>query len=260
MCAISSSGDRQIGTTASGHGDCSCPDPDPRQEQAGFAMLELAIAAMITTLLVVWAAQALMNRLKDHQAQAAAAWMSVIHKGVLSYIQQHGVAMQEANDSDALASRGVADWRAPTLAELKALGLLSMSTPEESTLLGPARVSVWARGTCPGDACKIEALVYGDTPITQAKGSAVDEGVVAQWLLAAEGKGGAVHPSDPSYIRGASFRFSSEVADAQPLPPGTVGMSVTAEHLALWSYLRVRDRRDPDFQGGAHRAKGYFRR
>jgi len=217
--------------------------------QRGFALLELAVAALIAMLLAVWGGQALVHRLNDAHAKAAAVWMEVVHKSVLAYVQQHGVEIQEATGPDALAIHGYADWRAPTLLELKHAGLLSPETPEHSPLTGAAKVTVWHRGACPGDHCMIEALVHGERPLRDERHERTDEAMLAEWLLASEGKGAAVQARDPARIRGATFAFDSMLPDGRQLPVGTVGMGITAEHLAQWSYLRVRDRRDPDFQG-----------
>ena len=212
-------------------------------------MVELAVAAMLAMLLVVWGAQALMNRLTESQARSAAVWMSVVHKAVMAYIERHGPEIQAAVGPGDLAAHGYSDWRFPTLAELTQAGMLSPATPSGTRLTGAARIAVWRNGPCPGDACMVEALVYGEKPLHGRDGGIPDEAMVAEWLLAAEGKGAAVHANDPLHIRGASFRYGSVLPYGDALPAGTVGMGVTAEHLAKWSYLRVGDRRDPDFQG-----------
>ena len=230
---------------------CSEPPPIPELQpgQRGFAMVELAVAALLATLLVVWGAQALMNRLSDAQARAAAVWMSVVHKAAMAYVEQHGPDIQMAAAPDALIMHGYADWRFPTLDELTRAGMLSAGTSSATGLTGAARVAVWRSGACPGDTCMVEALVYGEKPLHLRHSTTPDEAMMAQWLLAAEGKGAAVHASDPDHIRGASFRFGNALPNGVILPAGTVGMGITAEHLAKWSYLRVGDRRDPDFQG-----------
>lgn len=217
--------------------------------QRGYALLELALVLLIASLIAVFGARTLANRLDDAQAQSAAAWMESIHKALLSYVRLHGPAIQEAVSPAALAAQGFMDWRAPTLAELKHAGILSVGMPEATRLTGMARLNVWRRGACPGDGCVVEGLVHGERPLRTAAGDQVDEAMVAQWLLAAKGEGAAVHARDPERIRGAAFAFSSSLPDGLTLPVGTVGMAVTAAHQALWSFLRVGDPRNPDFQG-----------
>lgn len=224
--------------------------PRKGEGQRGHALLELALAMLIASLLAAWGVQALVNRMDDARAQSAAVWMDAVHKALIAYVRRHGPGMQAATDPGALAGHGFADWRSPTLPELVQAGLLSPGIPAAIPLTGAARVHVWRRGACPGDACAVEALVHGERPLRKASSGLPDEAMMAQWLLAAQGSGAAVHPGDPGRIRGSAFAFSSALPDGTVLPAGTVGMAVTAEHLALWSYLRVRDPRNPDFQGG----------
>lgn len=224
------------------------PHADARA-QAGYALLELTLALLIAGLLAAWGAQTLMHRFNDAQAQSAAVWMQTIHKALMAYVQRHGAEIQEAAAISALSPYGFSDWRGPTVPELVQAGFLSAGTPLSHRLTGPARMSVWRKGNCPGDTCAVEALVHGERPMLHAPSGLPDEAMIAQWLLAAKGHGAAVHMSDPDRIRGAAFAFSNVLYDGTALPSGTVGMAVTGEHLARWSYLRVRDRRDPDFQG-----------
>ena len=219
------------------------------RRQEGYALLELTLVLLIASLLAAFGARTLANRFNDAEAQSAAVWMEAVHKSLLAYVRLHGPDIQSAPDAGALAGQGYLDWRAPTLSELKQTGLLSGGTPETSRLTGTPRLSVWRRGDCPGDNCVVEALVYGDRPLQVVAGGQADEAMMAQWLLASGGEGGAVHQRDPGRIRGAAFSFSSSLLDGTALPAGTVGMAVTAEHQALWSFLRVGDPRDPDFKG-----------
>lgn len=219
------------------------------RSQRGYALIELMLALLIASLLAAWGVRTWVNQLNDAQAKSAAVWMEAVHKAVLAYVQRHGAEIQEALGNHALAKHGYQDWRSPTLEEFAQTGLISSGMPRSVRLLGTARIHVWRRGECPGDNCIVEALIHSEQPLIEAQAGHVDEAMVAQWLLAANGEGAAVHPGDPDRIRGARFAFSAAMPDGTVLPVGTVGMGVTAEHQALWSYLRVGDRRNPDFQG-----------
>lgn len=213
-------------------------------------MLELTLALLLATLIAVWGVQVLVHRLEDAEAQSAAVWMDAMRKALAAYLLQHGPALQAADDPPAAFIEGFDDWRRPTVQELAGAGLLSQGIGPAVRLTGSARLVVWRRGSCPGDACAVEGLVYGDTPLLRPQDGSVDAARVAQWLLASQGHGGAVHAADPERIRGASFAIGTTVSGGAPLPVGTVGMAVTAEHLAQWSFLRVGDVRNPDFRGG----------
>lgn len=218
------------------------------ERQRGYALLELTLVLLVAGLLAVLGSRQLANRLNDAQAESAAVWMSTVHKALLAYVQRYGPLIQEASDPAALAAQGYTDWRRPTVAQLKKDQLLSDGTPESTRLTGAARLHVWHRGDCPGAGCVVEALVRSERPL-QDSAQRPDAAMTAQWLLAAGGEGAAVHADDPQHIRGSAFVFSSTLPDLTVLPPGTVGMAVTAEHQEFWNFLRVRDRRNPDFQG-----------
>ena len=217
--------------------------------QQGSMLIELAVALVIATLLAAWGAHTLVNRYRDAQAQAAAVWMESLHKAVVAYVRRHGPDIQTAVDVQALVLPGFADWQAPSLGELAEAGLLSSAIPHSTPLTGSAQIAVWRSGDCPGNVCAVEALINAERALLDADGSETDQAMVAQWLLAAQGKGAAVQPARPDRIQGGALDLDNRLPGGRVLPVGTVGMAVTAEHLALWSYLRVRDPRNPEFQG-----------
>lgn len=221
------------------------------RKQQGFALLEIMVAAILTTLLAVWASNTLVNRISDASAQAHAAWMLAIKKSVHAYIQTHAGALMRAGQADAMSQQGYADWAAPTLSELKAGGMLSVGFPESAFPGGGASVRLIRHGACPGVTCRLEALVYGNKPFLLSGGAQVDEQMVAQWLMAAQGWGGAVARARPGVISGPAFEMPNPPAPGSVLPPGTVALAITAEQLSLLDFLRVGDTRDPDFAGSA---------
>ncbi|HEY9280968.1 MAG TPA: type II secretion system protein [Eoetvoesiella sp.] len=220
--------------------------------QQGFAMLELAAAVLIATLLVVWSASALVHKINDAAAQSSAVWMLSIKKAAQAYIERYAVVLASASDTAALSGKGYADWALPSLAELKTDKLLSSGFPESGIRAAGVTVAIMRSGTCPDVDCRLEALIYSNEAITHGSGDRVNEQMIAQWLMASQGWGGTVKPSSPHQISGAAFTFSNPPAPAMELlPVGTVAMAVTSEQLGSLEFLRVGDKRDPQFQGQA---------
>jgi hypothetical protein len=215
-------------------------------------MLELTVALLVATLLAVWGAGQVANRINDAAAQAAAVWMSSIRLAAFAYLDRHKAVLRAASGTAELAHLGYADWARPRLAELKAAGLLSAGFPESGVRGLGATIRIMRSGPCPGNECRVEALVHSSRALPDAMASPSGEQLVAQWLLAAQGQGGAVLRGRSHQIGGAAFQFPNPpVPGLDPLPDGTVAMAVTAEQLAATDYLRVRDSRDPDLQGTA---------
>ena len=218
--------------------------------QQGYALLELTLAALIATLLAVWGAGILANRINDGAAQSSAAWMAMVKNAVQAYIERYDQALLTASGTTELAHKGYANWSAPSVAELKADGLLSAGFPERGTGGLSIAVVLMRRDSCGAGACRLEALVHSTQAMVRR--GHVDEQMIAQWLLAAQGWGGVVSRLRPDHVGGASFGYSNPpVTGMDALPVGTLAMAVTTGQLAHPDYLRVRDERDPDFRGSA---------
>ncbi|TCT05351.1 hypothetical protein [Paralcaligenes ureilyticus] len=220
--------------------------------QEGHALVEWMLAALLATLLTVWGAGALVHRLDDSAAQSGAAWMLTVKKAVRLYIERYDQVLMKAVDFTELAHKGYANWSAPSVAELRADGLLSAGFPEHGPRALAVSVLLMRRGACPGADCRLDALLYSNQALVQRGSQPIDETMVAQWLLASEGWGGTVSRQRPDHIAGASFGFANPpVPGMAALPVGTLAMAMTAEQLGSSDYLRVGDERDPDFHGSA---------
>lgn len=219
--------------------------------QKGFALLELVVVALLATLLAVWASGTLVYRMDEVKAQAGAAWMLTVRQSVQRYIQRYAEYIASADADAVLAQRGYTNWATPTLAQLKADSLLPTAFPERVSPGDGASVQVLRSGACPGPDCRIQALVYSNKPLLQAGRTTVDQHMVAQWLMASQGWGGRVSSDHPQFVRGASFAFPNPVAGGERLPPGTVALAINGSESDESHFLRVRDSRNPDFQGSA---------
>ncbi len=221
------------------------------REQQGFALLELILAAIVTVLLAVWGTNTLVNKINDASAQASAVWMLAVKKSLHRYIERYADVLTTAEHAQVLGDKGYADWAAPRLVELKSDGLLSAAFPERIFPGGSASMRLMRSGACPGMSCRLEAIVYSDLPLTSSSTAGVDEQMVAQWVLAAQGWGGAVSSARPHLLQGPAFAFPNPPLPGSALPPGTVAMAITTEQLGHLDFLRVADVRDPDFRGSA---------
>ncbi|HWL27300.1 MAG TPA: hypothetical protein VNQ97_00190 [Burkholderiaceae bacterium] len=221
----------------------------PVARERGFALLELTVAMLLATLLAVWAASMIANRIADASAQANAAWMLSVKGSVRAYLARYGPVLALADHAGALS--GYADWSAPTLAELKSDGLLSPGFPPRIMPGGSAAIRLLRQGNCPGPDCLVDVLIHSELPFVHNGTSRPDEQSVAQWMLAVQGWGGWVSAAQPGVLRGPSYQFPNPPAGGPVLAPGTVALAVLAGQDGGFEYLRVRDTRDPDFQGSA---------
>lgn len=232
-----------------------------RGAQQGFVLLELIVAGLLLTLLAVWGSQSWMQRVRDAQAQALAAWMLAARTVAHDYLVRHGAEMVMADQESALAAQGYLDWSQPAWAELKAGGLARPGFPELGALGMRVGVRILRHGVCPGEACRLEALVHTMQPVLSRDRQRVDEGMIAQWLMAAQGLGAVVWEHSPDVLAGPTLRHPNPLPGlAQAWPAGVVALSVSLPGAVASSsggsgesddFLRVGDVRNPDFQGSA---------
>lgn len=247
--------------------DAGVPKPIParvghgarvRAAQKGFVLLELMIAGLLMTLLAVWASQSWMQRVRETQAQSLAAWMLTARSVAHDYLIRHGGEIALADPLAGAVIPGYRDWSQPTWAELKADGLARPGFPETGALGLRLGTQILRHGACPGSACRLEALIHTTQPILSRTRQDVDEGMVAQWLMAAQGLGAVVWTHTPDVLAGSTLRYPNPLPGvAQSWPPGTVALAVSAPgtpgaaHGGSEDFLRVGDTRDPDFHGSA---------
>ncbi len=227
-----------------------------RRAQRGSLLLEFMVAAVLGLVLAVWAGHEWAQRARALQARSLAAWMGVARDAAEAFLARHAAELAAAGAADALAGQGYADWTAPRWDELRSAGLLAGGWQAMGPLRRTLGVRVMRDGACPGASCRVWALVHA-RPALRTPAGGVDEALVAEWLQAAEGRGLVVWPHRPGFLGGAGLRVpvpEEGVADWAPgvvalaarAPPGQGGEAGTGDADA---YLRVRDARDPDFQG-----------
>ncbi|MBV7482371.1 prepilin [Bordetella sp. BOR01] len=212
-------------------------------------MLELAVAVAVASMILIWGANRLVHQVDDAAGRAAGVWMLELKRGLDNVLRQHFDSLAEgvpARDGSGLPL--YADLFAPQLAELKAHGHLPAGFPETGALGGGVAIRILRDARCPGAGCRLDALAYGTAPVLVADGTAPDLMRIGAAVEAAGGYGGS---ATATRVRGANFDFANPPAPGMPaLAPGT---------LAIWAgfgtadydlFVRRRDTRDPDLQGG----------
>lgn len=231
------------------------------RRQAGFSLAGMALALALTAVTAIWASNQLVQRIEDAAARSAGVWMAQIRQAAAGMLARHFDALaQGAAPLDAGGAPLFADPQSPTVAELRALAHLPADFPERSALGFGAQVRVQKGGDCPGERCRIDALIYSATPLLKRGTGSPDVIGIASVIEAAGGYGGAVWPDTPGQTRGAAFRFGNPLAPGAPTyAPGT---------LALWAgagaelggdtppvlpdlepFVRIGDARDPALSG-----------
>lgn len=228
-----------------------------RRRQAGVSLVGLALALVLASVTAIWASNQIVQGIEDAAARSTGVWLTHIRQAAASMLTRHfdalakGIAPQEES-----GARLFADPLAPTVAELRALAHLPSDFPERSAMGFGAQVRVVRGAACPGERCRIDALVYSAEPVMKPVTQSLDLIGIAAVIDAAQGHGGAVWPEAPGQVRGATFNFPN------PLAPGTPAYAVGT--VALWAgvgagqspvmpdldpFVRIGDARDPALQG-----------
>ncbi|GAA4323007.1 hypothetical protein GCM10023144_03500 [Pigmentiphaga soli] len=208
--------------------------------QRGFALVEVAIAAAIATVIAVFGAARLVQQVNDAAAQATGTYLLAVKGALDTYLVAHYDDLANGR-----AVPGVQMPDAPRLAELRAGGLLNPGFPDRTPFGQQVAVRLLRSGACPGSGCRIDALAYTLAPLRLAGADEPPFDLVAQAVASAGGFGGAAYPDAPRRLRGATFAVDNPAGAAA----GVVGALATLDTTLFNEFVRMRDRRDPDLQG-----------
>ncbi len=230
-------------------GDCGQDGAAARQR--GFSLLELALALALTALIAIWASSQVAHRIEDAAARSTGVWLAQVRGAMEQALMRHfdAWAAGQAPHGEGGAALFL-DPMAPTVDELRRTGALPSGFPLQSALGQGARIRVVRTATCPGQPCRLDALIYADKPLLKTGTQYPDLAAIAVVIEAAGGYGGAVWPTAPDALRGAAFSFANPAApDAAAYPAGTVASWAGLERSEADRYVKLRDTRDPDLQG-----------
>ncbi|WP_254636778.1 type II secretion system protein J [Achromobacter sp. GbtcB20] len=228
--------------------------PAGRRRQGGFSLIGMALALAITTAVAIWASNEVVHRIEASAAQSTGVWMTQIRLAVTQMLSRHAEALSEGKPPlDGEGQPLFAQALQPSLAELRAQGLLPADFPNQSALGFGADIHIARSQTCPGDPCRLDGIVYADRPLLKKGSQVPDEVAMASVVASTDGYGGAVWPQAPAQLRGAAYGFPNPLAAGAPThAPGTLALwaGAGAGLPDLSGYVKMRDTRDPDLQGG----------
>ncbi|OZI30241.1 hypothetical protein CAL29_19485 [Bordetella genomosp. 10] len=222
--------------------------------QGGYLMFELAFVLAVACLAAVWGADAWRREADAAAGRAAGAWLLEIRGALARMLARHRDDLaQGVPPRDAQGGPAYADPHAPRLEELIRHGHLPSGFPTAAP--GGMRVAmrILRDPACPAEGCRLDALAYSVAPagaLNDAAGAQGDPAIVAEILAAAGGYGGHVDARASDRLRGPNFHFANPLAPGMGrLAAGTVAVWAGLDLAGTWPYLRLGDRRNPDFQG-----------
>ncbi|CAB3737492.1 hypothetical protein LMG6001_05262 [Achromobacter insolitus] len=227
--------------------------PRQHQRQRGFSLPGLVVTLALSTMAAIWASGQVVQRIEDSAARAAGVWLTQIRQAVADVLARHFAVL--AKGEGPRNEQGVplfADPLAPTMDELRGLGMLPADFPDRSALGFSAQIRIARAPSCPGERCRLDGLVYSAAPLLKSGTQAPDLIGISTAIDAARGYGGAIWPGKPGLVRGAAFSFPNPLMPGLPVhPPGTLALwaGVGAGGPDLDRYVRLRDTRDPQLQG-----------
>ncbi|OWT77265.1 MULTISPECIES: hypothetical protein [unclassified Achromobacter] len=238
-------------------------------------LFELALVLAVACLAAVWGADGWRRQADAAAGNASGAWLAEIRGALARMMALHQEDLvQGLPPRDARGGLAYADPHAPRLDELLRQGHLPAGFPVASAGGMRVAIRILRHPACPGRGCRLDALVYSlapagawgvgaETDNLTAGGAggpgtdstltgkvSPDPAAIAAILAATGGYGGHVDAQMPDFVRGPNFRFPNPPApDIPRLAVGTVAVWAGLDPAATWPYLRVRDPRNPDFQG-----------
>ncbi|MNQ37531.1 hypothetical protein D3C85_510770 [compost metagenome] len=189
--------------------------------QCGFSLLGLALTLALTSMIAIWASSQLVQRIEDAAARSTGVWLTQVRQAAADVLKQHFAALAKGDAPQGEAGVPLfADPYAPTVAELRASAHLPADFPERAAMGFAARINIAKSEACPGERCRIDALIYSAKPVLKAGTHAPDLIGIAAVIDAAQGYGGAVWPEAPGHVRGAAFNFPNPLAAGAPVGGG----------------------------------------
>ncbi|MCK9511917.1 MAG: hypothetical protein M0R28_11890 [Pigmentiphaga sp.] len=216
--------------------------PPRRQPAAGFALAELALAALLLTLSAIWLAGRWQNRIDDAGAEATAAYLMTVRGAVQALLVRHfDTWTGQPPDEEGMESLPPEVLRqpwplvfGPEVLSLPAAnggaGLLPPGFPAAPPLGEGVAVRIRQEGVCPGADCRLEAYVHTLAPLRKDAAAAYSPELVGAVMLATQGYGAHAPPGHPGRLRGALLDTENPLGEVAGVVAVTASLDATHFH------------------------------
>lgn len=216
--------------------------------QAGFTLLEVGIAALVVMLGVVWLAGRWQTQVEDAAAEATAAYLMTL-RGATQAMMVHYfeplLGFPAPDPSRELPAVLAGAWpKTLSVGDLQQAepagggAFLPAGFPQRPPLGAGVQVHVMREGSCPGQTCRLRALVH-TTDALRATGLDHSPELVGAFMLATQGYGAHAPGHAPERLRGALL----DVANPAGPVAGVVAVTADLEATHFHQFVRQGDSR-----------------
>lgn len=206
----------------------------------GYLLAELAVVLLAATLGAAWLAQQSAEETEDAGARATASLLLTARGRLQGWQLQHlDWLIAEPSASAPPGLSAAAAWPLDLPLRALAAGPADPVWRGRPVYGGEVRVRLWREGTCPGSACRLQALLYTSEPVRARPGHDYSPALVGQILLATDGYGGHAPPGAADRLRGALF----ETANPVGAQAGVVAVTASLDATPFTQFVRHGDER-----------------
>jgi hypothetical protein len=222
-----------------------------RAAQHGYFLLSFLLATALTSVVALRTLTLDLERQSIANGQIQGDVLTSIANAAHTYVSEQYTALQAGapavrNGTTVPAGAGVGQTRAPTIAQLNAMGYLTNFSATGVVNTGAYQIRIRAVPTgCVGAACDFEGLVYLDVPVT-ATGGALAQAQIGGIITRIGGNGGYSPAEVPANIVGFGWSTPNPVTGT---PGGVVAARFGFGSSGLGQFVRISDSRDPSLQG-----------
>lgn len=209
----------------------------------GFMLVGVALLLLVLSIVSVGAARKQLDAARAATGHSIGQGLSRVNKALDTYMAKYGGRL-----ASGLSIAGVVDPYSPTVAELRALGVIVEAVNEVPAQGGRyvTRVMRLPAGCAPDD-CNLASQVWLRDPILDPESGRVDSRKLGAAIASLGGDGGFSTIGNPGTIRfGNGWSIANPDAGARP---GIV-VAVAGYGSSAWgAFVRINDTRDPDLRG-----------